>query len=350
MSKIISVFSHKGGVGKTTFIYNIAFELAERNKKVLLIDADSQMNLTSSIFGKFLDVDYSKEKQTKNNDDISWDVFLSTYRNFVDYFSLNDESKPLFKSKLNSNVHLISSSLSIDTSVLEWTDIVLGSRIENSQMRDPRLLNFQDKLLKLKNDYDYIFIDMAPSASNIINAMLVCSSDYFIVPVFPNFFSLQAVNNLADIFETWKGIFKKHSKTGNYRGFDIRVKFLGLILNRSAGFANKRNQNKYTKATREWTEKINERLSIFIDNNEKNAITAELFHNFFEQSIKWVIENVVNIPNDLDKAASKNHKPFLSLTTKDHNNLSLENNSHKKAFDKIKLSYKYIIDSFEKFN
>jgi chromosome partitioning protein len=54
MSKIISVFSHKGGVGKTTFIYNIAFELAERNKKVLLIDADSQMNLTSSIFGKFL--------------------------------------------------------------------------------------------------------------------------------------------------------------------------------------------------------------------------------------------------------------------------------------------------------
>lgn len=349
MSKIISVFSHKGGVGKTTFIYNVAFKLASCNKRVLLIDADAQMNLTSSVFGKFLDIDYSKETKSGIDKGISWEEFLITYRNFVDHFSLNDESKPIFKSKLDDKVSLISSSLTIDTSVLEWTDIVLGSRIENSQMRDPRLVNFQKKLSDLKTNYDYIFIDMAPSASNILNAMLVCSSDYFLVPVFPNFFSLQAVNNLADIFDTWISIFKKHSRTGNYSGFDIKTKFLGLILNRSSGFGkNSKNQNKYTKATKEWTENINNRLSIFIKKHAENTITLENFRNIFTNSNPWVIENVVNMPNDLDRKASDKHKPFLLLTSADHPQLNDENNSHRKAFDKIKDAYSYMIESFEK--
>ena len=107
MGKIISVFSHKGGVGKTRFVYNMAFELASRGKMVLLIDADSQMNLTSAVFGKFLDIDYSKEKKQKANSekDLSWEEFLAQYRNFVDHFSLNDEKKIYLKAHLMKMFH-----------------------------------------------------------------------------------------------------------------------------------------------------------------------------------------------------------------------------------------------------
>ena len=124
---------------------------------------------------------------------------------------------------------------------------------------------------------------------------------------------------------------------------------LGLILNRSSGFGkDSKNQNKYTKATKEWTNSINSRLSIFIDNHEKNTITLPEFSDIFQKSTPWVIANIVNMPPALDKTASDNHKPFLWLTPNDYAQLNDEENSHRKAFDKIKESYSYIIESLER--
>jgi len=51
MSKKICIFSHKGGVGKTTTSYNLGWMLTELGKKVLLVDSDSQCNLTNTVFG-----------------------------------------------------------------------------------------------------------------------------------------------------------------------------------------------------------------------------------------------------------------------------------------------------------
>jgi len=44
---IISLFNNKGGVGKTTFLFHIAHVLADRNVRVLMVDCDSQCNLTA---------------------------------------------------------------------------------------------------------------------------------------------------------------------------------------------------------------------------------------------------------------------------------------------------------------
>jgi cellulose biosynthesis protein BcsQ len=47
MVKVVAFFNHKGGVGKTTILFNVAIALAQVGKKVILFDADSQANLTA---------------------------------------------------------------------------------------------------------------------------------------------------------------------------------------------------------------------------------------------------------------------------------------------------------------
>ena len=94
MGKIISVFSHKGGVGKTTFVHNIAFELAsrkikhqdiERPLKILLIDTDSQMNLTASMLGlSAVVINYDAKENSK------WIQEVEKYRSFSDFLKEYD--------------------------------------------------------------------------------------------------------------------------------------------------------------------------------------------------------------------------------------------------------------------
>jgi chromosome partitioning protein len=61
-TKVISLFNHKGGVGKTTLVHNLAFALGDLGQRVLLIDADPQMNLTASMYGLSTSVEYGMDE------------------------------------------------------------------------------------------------------------------------------------------------------------------------------------------------------------------------------------------------------------------------------------------------
>lgn len=60
----VTLFNHKGGVGKTTLTANIAFAMAEMGKSVLLVDSDPQCNLTSYL----LDDEVVDDLLTKSNE------------------------------------------------------------------------------------------------------------------------------------------------------------------------------------------------------------------------------------------------------------------------------------------
>lgn len=128
MSVVISFFNHKGGVGKTTTVHNLSAALADKGKKVLVIDADPQMNLTASVYGIPLDSYYDNIGNNNDNDAIdlfseeidalaneieyihsqesTWHSFQSKYLSFYDYLAsyLYDQEtdKPIFR-KTSSN-------------------------------------------------------------------------------------------------------------------------------------------------------------------------------------------------------------------------------------------------------
>ena len=146
MAKIIAVANQKGGVGKTTTSVNLSACLGVLEKKILLIDADPQANATSS-FG------------------IN-DIENGTYQCLEHQKSA---IKCIQKSS-SPNVDVMPAKLDLVAAELELVD------------NDSREFMLKNALQEVKNNYDYIIIDCAPSLGLItINALT--AADSVIVPI-----------------------------------------------------------------------------------------------------------------------------------------------------------------------
>jgi cellulose biosynthesis protein BcsQ len=93
--KIISFFNHKGGVGKTTLVHNLGVILSDFGYKVLLIDADPQMNLTSAMYGLSDRIDYSHNENSK------WNEYVTKYISFQEYLNIHLKDEKCDKNFFN---------------------------------------------------------------------------------------------------------------------------------------------------------------------------------------------------------------------------------------------------------
>ncbi len=286
MAKIISFFNHKGGVGKTTLVYNLGFILASKGKKVLLIDGDYQMNLTSSVFGLSDEIEYSYDNSQE------WRSFLHNHTTLSEFLrnEITQKTKDIklykktFIYKYNRShrkstnnptsikkgdmynfdngglLHLMPSNIGNQLSELEMD--LYNIVTTNNRLTDPTLM--QQGLKKLASEYDFVLIDTSPSATSIINAVLLMSSDYFIVPANPSFFSLQAVQNLQSIFVNWQNLLKNYIANFNQDGFKKPV-FLGAAILQARRMENrsKKHENDGADHVQIWSETLNSSIKDF---------------------------------------------------------------------------------------
>lgn len=162
MTKITSIASQKGGVSKTTSSISLAAGLARKGKKVLLIDIDSQANASKVLLPNYTQL---KKDQT---------VYVTII-----------ERKPLPIHKTSvPNLDVVPSHI-----LLSNTDVELTTAIDH---REARLKEQADKI---KNDYDFVFIDCPPALSWLtLNAFT--ASDQVIVVISPGYFELESINQI----------------------------------------------------------------------------------------------------------------------------------------------------------
>ena len=197
MGKIIAIANQKGGVGKTTTSVNLAASLGVLEKKVLLIDADPQANATS---GLGIDVET---------------VEIGTYQ-LLEHSSTAEEAILTTESP---NLDIIPAHIDL-----------VAIEIELVEMENREYM-MRKAIRELKDKYDYILIDCAPSLG-LLTLNALTASDSVIIPIQCEYFALEGLGKLLN---TIKSVQKIHNSELDIEGllltmFDSRLRLSNQVV------------------------------------------------------------------------------------------------------------------------
>ncbi|EES91951.1 ParA family protein [Clostridium botulinum C] len=168
--KVICIFNQKGGVGKTTTNINLCASLAMDGHKVLAIDIDPQGNTTSG-----LGIDKSKIKYS------IYDVMTSN-------ISIEDA---IIESELINNFFVVPSNMEL-----------VGAEVELIDVKERETI-LKRKIEKIKDKFEYVFIDCPPSLGFLtINALIASNS--VLIPIQCEFYALEGVGQLINTIQLVK--------------------------------------------------------------------------------------------------------------------------------------------------
>ena len=191
MGKSIAIFNQKGGVGKTTTNVNLSASIGKLGKKVLVLDMDPQGNTTSG---------YGLDKNTIEN---------TIYEVIVDGLDIHDA---IIKTDFD-NIYLVAAASEL-----------AGAEIELANEKD-REYKLKNSLDKIKDDYDYIFIDCPPSLGMLtINSLT--ASDSVLIPIQCEYYALEGVSQLMSTFKLVK------------KRLNPNIEIQGVVLSMFDGRAN----------------------------------------------------------------------------------------------------------------
>lgn len=279
---VISFLNMKGGVCKTTLCKEIALYLTEKfDKSVLVIDIDPQSNCTQSFFERFNILDIENDEMLTDDKDIqSIEKIFSPTRGKLEAPALNE-----IILELTEKLHIIPGELH---TIFMERDTATGAA-------EQKLVNFIDTY-NIKDTYDYIFIDCPPTYSFYTTAALL-ASDFYLVPLVPDAYSLLGFNLLAEVTKNITILYRSNFK-------DKPLNNLGIIFTKIPTSPSK-NMKKNMTQIRNIFKDIDVFENYFI--NRKKIVTSRLSKFILDREDTQLLKNLESICQEfIEKVESKN--------------------------------------------
>ena len=193
----LTVYNHKGGVGKTTLTVNIAAALAKQGKNVLLVDSDPQCNLTSYLMADKV-VNKLLDKSDSDDGETVWTALRHVF---------NSEGDPIYvepyQLAVSRNLYLLPGDIRLSEYEQFLADAWNDSfKRRLGPLRATASFHQMSALIAEEHGIDYVFFDTGPNIGPL-NRVLLLDSDFFIVPVACDLFSERALITLGQSLAGW---------------------------------------------------------------------------------------------------------------------------------------------------
>jgi cellulose biosynthesis protein BcsQ len=226
----IAFFNHKGGVAKTTSAFSIGWKLAELGKRVMLVDCDPQCNLT----GLVLEYSHEEEYPFEGRRD-------QPPRNIRDGLAPAFDARPVPLAPVQLQAVPERPGLFVLPGHVGFSEnestLSLAHELSSALSAFQNIPGSLRHLINITgdaNDINYAIVDLSPSLG-AINQNLLCTSDSFVVPMAPDFFSAMALRSLSRVLPKWHAWAQKAASQdilleADYPWPSTTPKYLGSIV------------------------------------------------------------------------------------------------------------------------
>jgi len=211
---VLTFFNNKGGVGKTSLAYHLAWRLSQRGQRVLACDLDPQANLTAA----FLDEDTLESLWDGTTPDEPRTIFQA-----IQPLSKVGDLRIPTPEKISPSLSLVPGDLALsgfeDQLSEQWP-----KAMDDSELYRPfRVLTAFWTVMQgaaRSMDATVILADVGPNLGAINRSALI-ASDWVLVPLGADMFSLQGMRNLGPTLSRWRGQWQSRLKNWNAPDFDL---------------------------------------------------------------------------------------------------------------------------------
>ena len=261
--KKIAFFNNKGGVGKTTTVYHIAWMLAELGHNVLAVDLDPQSNLSSMFL-----------TQERMEEIVLGDNNKETILDAIEPVSEGEAYHPVHLEKITPNITLLVGNLSLsafeDKLSDAWAKCLSG---------DPFAFKVTSVFQTLITDAanrcgaKWILIDVGPNLG-AMNRTIIVSTDYIVMPVASDLFSLQGIKNIGKTLGEWRIQWEKRRSENTKPDKSIipsgKMKPIGYLIMQYTA-----KDSRPVKSYLRWADRIPDVYNSFVG-NQKNSVHTEI--------------------------------------------------------------------------
>lgn len=254
----LAFFNHKGGVSKTTSVFHISWKLAELGYRILMVDCDPQCNLTGLVLNYNHDQEYPFESTGNESP-----------KNIRHGLAPAFDGRPVLLKPVETpeipqcpGLYLLPGHVAFSENESSLSIAHELSTSLSVMQNIPGSLRYLFQITAESIEADIIVIDMSPSLGSI-NQNLLTTSEYFIVPMAPDFFSAMALRSLSRVLPRWmtwsRAVAKQDIlKEAAYPWPEITPNYVGSIVQNYRKRARGGGEPRPTKAYQNWFDELKE--------------------------------------------------------------------------------------------